>query len=311
MTKVVFLGVSSDIPKIAVLARERYGNGGEFEVLLPGDAGAQDAEVAVCWSPSPGALTAYPRLRLIHAIAAGVDNILCDPHLPDLPLCRVVAPDLTVAMTEFVTWGVLYYHRDLDRAAVNQRNKFWQRTAPAPASSCRVGIMGVGQLGAHVATELLRMGYSVRGWSRQEKTVHGMQSFHGESQFADFLGGTDILVCLLPLTTQTQGILNRVTLSALPPGAALIHVGRGGHLVSAEVKDLLDSGHLRGAILDVFEKEPLPVESPFWGMPNVIVTPHIAAAASYDSVLDQIEENVRRLQRGEPLLNRVDRSIGY
>ncbi|MFL9876950.1 glyoxylate/hydroxypyruvate reductase A [Herbaspirillum rhizosphaerae] len=308
MTKLVFLGVSSDIPKIAVLARERTGN---IEVLQPGDAGAEEAEVAVCWSPPPGALAAYPRLRLIHAIAAGVDNILCDPHLPALPLCRVVAPDLTVAMTEFITWGVLYYHRDLDRALANQRNKIWHRTAPAAASSCTVGIMGVGQLGAHVAGELLRMGFKVRGWSRQEKTVEGMESFYGENQFDDFLSGTDILVCLLPLTAQTQGILNRATLSALPAGAALIHVGRGGHLVSVEVQAMLENGHLRGAILDVFEKEPLSVDSPFWSMPNVIVTPHIAAAASYDSVLDQIEENIRRLQHGEPLRNLVDRSSGY
>ncbi|ASU40958.1 glyoxylate/hydroxypyruvate reductase A [Herbaspirillum sp. meg3] len=308
MTKVVFLGVSSDVPKIAVLARERTG---DIEVLLPGDAGAEEAEVAVCWSPPPGALATYPRLRLIHAIAAGVDNILCDPYLPALPLCRVVAPDLTVAMTEFITWGVLYYHRDLDRALANQRNKIWHRTAPAAASSRTVGIMGVGQLGAHVAGELLRTGFKVRGWSRQEKTVEGMESFYGENQFDDFLGGTDILVCLLPLTAQTQGILNRATLSALPEGAALIHVGRGGHLVSAEVQAMLENGHLRGAILDVFEKEPLSVDSPFWSMPNVIVTPHIAAAASYDSVLDQIEENIRRLQHGEPLRNLVDRSSGY
>lgn len=308
MTKVVFLGVSSDVPKIAVLARERSE---QFDVLLPGDAGAEAAEVAVCWAPPPGVLATYPRLRLIHAIAAGVDNILCDPQLPALPLCRVVAPDLTVAMTEFITWSVLYYHRDLDRAIANQRNKVWQRTAPAAASSCRVGIMGVGQLGAHVAAELLRMGFRVRGWSRQEKKVDGMQSFYGEAQFSDFLGGTDILVCLLPLTAQTQGILNRATLSAVPAGAALIHVGRGGHLASAEVQALLEEGHLRGAILDVFEKEPLPVESPFWAMPNVIVTPHIAAAASYDSVLDQIGENIRRLQQGAPLLNLVDRGNGY
>ncbi|EJL94440.1 phosphoglycerate dehydrogenase-like oxidoreductase [Herbaspirillum sp. CF444] len=308
MTKVVFLGVSSDIPKIAVLARERVG---DIEVMLPGDAGAAEAEVAVCWSPPPGALAAYPRLRLIHAIAAGVDNILCDPQLPALPLCRVVAPDLTVAMTEFITWGVLYYHRDLDRVIANQRNRIWHRIPLAAASSCSVGIMGVGQLGAHVAGELLRMGFKVRGWSRQEKTVEGMEGFHGEAQFEDFLGGTDILVCLLPLTAQTHGILNRVTLSALPAGAALIHVGRGGHLVSAEVQAMLENGHLRGAILDVFEKEPLSVESPFWSMPNVIVTPHIAAAASYDSVLDQIEENIRRLQQGEALLNVVDRSSGY
>ncbi|WP_034296957.1 glyoxylate/hydroxypyruvate reductase A [Herbaspirillum sp. RV1423] len=308
MTKVVFLGVSSDVPKIAELARTRAR---AIEVLLPGDSDAAQAEVAVCWSPPPGALARYPRLRLIHAIAAGVDNILCDPELPTLPLCRVVAPDLTVAMTEFITWGVLYYHRDLDRAVANQRNRIWRRTAPAAASSCRVGIMGVGRLGAHVAAELLRMGFNVRGWSRQPKTVDGMESFHGEAQFDDFLGGTDILVCLLPLTEQTRGILNRTTLSALPPGAALIHVGRGGHLVSADVQAMLDEGHLRGAILDVFEKEPLPADSPFWSSPNVIVTPHIAAAASYDSVLEQIEENIRRLQQGEPLLNLVDRGNGY
>ena len=308
MTKVVFLGVSTDIPKLARLAQQR---GGDIEVLLPGDANAAEAEVAVCWSPAPGALASFPRLRLIHAIAAGVDNILSDPQLPALPICRVVASDLTAAMTEFIQWGVLYYHRNLDRILANQRNKIWQRLAQPSAASCRVGIMGVGRLGAHVATQLLHMGFSVRGWSRQEKTVPGMQSFHGSDQFTDFLGGTDILVCLLPLTEQTRGILNRTTLAALPAGAALIHCGRGGHLVSADVLAMLQQQHLRGAILDVFEQEPLTPDSPLWLAPNVVVTPHIAAAASLDSVLDQIQENLRRLRSQAPLLNLVDRTIGY
>lgn len=155
------------------------------------------------------------------------------------------------------------------------------------------------------------MGFSVRGWSRQEKTIEGMQSFHGEAQFNAFLGETDILVCLLPLTDQTRGILNRTTLAALPSGAALIHCGRGGHLVSAEVLAMLENQHLRGAIIDVFEKEPLPADSPFWSNPNVIVTPHIAAEASFDSILAQLRENIRRLNHGEPLLNLVDRQDGY
>jgi len=308
MTKVVFLGMSSDIPKLALLAQQ---HAGEIEVFLADDPGAVEAEVAVCWAPPDGALAKFPQLRLIHGIAAGVDNILSDPELPALPLCRIVAPDLTVGMTEFILWGVLYYYRNLDRVLANQRRKYWERIAPTVAATCRVGIMGVGQLGSHVAGELLRMGFSVRGWSRQEKTIEGMQSFHGEAQFNAFLGETDILVCLLPLTDQTRGILNRTTLAALPSGAALIHCGRGGHLVSAEVLAMLENQHLRGAIIDVFEKEPLPADSPFWSNPNVIVTPHIAAEASFDSILAQLRENIRRLNHGEPLLNLVDRQDGY
>jgi len=308
MIKVVFLGRSTDVPRLAQLARG--GNAG-FAVVEPGDPGARQAEVAVCWRPEPGALAAYPRLRLIHGIAAGVDNILCDPQLPRVPLCRVVATDLADGMSEFATWGALLYHRNLDRTLANQRLHRWQRVPQQPAARTRVGIMGMGVLGSRVAADLQRLGFSVHGWARRPKALDGVRCHAGADALGPFLAQTDILVCLLPLTAETRGILNRATLQQLPRGAALIHVGRGDHMVTADVQRLLEEGHLRGALVDVFEHEPLPADSPLWDTSNLIVTPHIASTADNAGVLEQIAENVRRLQAGKPLLNLVDPALGY
>ncbi|OWT73503.1 MULTISPECIES: glyoxylate/hydroxypyruvate reductase A [unclassified Achromobacter] len=308
MTKIVFFGNSSDIPKLVPLARAHYP---DLQVYTEDDPGALDAEVAACWRPAHGALARYPRLRLIHAIAAGVDNILEDPQLPPLPICRVVAPDLAQGMSEFVLWSVLLFHRNLDQVLMRQRQHRWQRVDQEPAASRTVGILGLGTLGTHVAQTLCQHGYRVQGWSRQAKQIANVRSYAGADQLDDFLAGSDILVCLLPLTDETQGILNRRLLSRLPRGAALVHCGRGGHLVSDDVLALVREGHLRGAVLDVFEVEPLAATSPLWDEPNIYVTPHIASANSLQSILDQISENIRRLHAGEPLQNLVDAQRGY
>ncbi|ALM87332.1 glyoxylate/hydroxypyruvate reductase A [Bordetella sp. N] len=308
MTKVVFLGQSSDIPKLVVQARAQYPH---LQVYTEDEPGARDAEVAACWRPAHGALARFPKLRLIHAIAAGVDNILEDPALPPLPICRVVAPDLTEGMTEFILWSVLLFHRNLDQVLTNQRRRQWQRVDQEPAASRSVGILGLGTLGTHAARTLAQHGYQVRGWSRQAKQIANVRSYAGADQLDEFLAGTDILVCLLPLTDETRGILDRRLLGKLPRGAALVHCGRGGHLVSQDVLALVREGHLRGAVLDVFEVEPLDTASPLWDEPNIFVTPHIASANSITSILDQISENIRRLQADEPLQNLVDAQKGY
>ncbi|OZI37632.1 glyoxylate/hydroxypyruvate reductase A [Bordetella genomosp. 10] len=308
MTKIVFFGDNSDIPKLVALARAQYP---DLQVYTEDDPGALDAEVAACWRPEHGALARFPRLRLIHAIAAGVDNILEDPMLPPLPICRVAAPDLSAGMSEFVLWSVLLFHRNLDQVLMNQRRHHWHRVDQEPASSRTVGILGLGTLGTHVARTLFHHGYRVRGWSRQPKQIANVRSYAGADELDAFLAGSDILVCLLPLTGETQGILDRKLLGKLPRGAALVHCGRGGHLVSEDVLGLVREGHLRGAVLDVFEAEPLDPASPLWDEPNIYVTPHIASANSIQSILDQISENVRRLHAGEALENRVDPQRGY
>ena len=289
-----------------------------LERVLPGVAvaswpepAARDADIAVCWKPEAGALAAMPKLKLIHAIAAGVDNILSDPTLPDLPLCRIVDPGITSAMTEFVLWGALYFHRDFDRMISNARDGLWCRYDQRAARDRRIGILGLGELGTAAAVRLVELGFAVSAWSRSPRRLAGVQTYSGADALDAFLSETEILVSLLPLTPSTVGLLNAERLSRLPRGAALILCSRGEHLVLDDLVGLLRNGHLRGAVLDVFEQEPLPAEHPLWREPGVLVTPHMAAIASWEVIAQQVADNAKRLLRGEPLLNVVDRVRGY
>jgi glyoxylate/hydroxypyruvate reductase A len=171
--------------------------------------------------------------------------------------------------------------------------------------------MGLGELGGHIASVLPRLGYTVLGWSRSPRRIEGVETFHGEDGLTPFLARTDALVCLLPLTASTRGILSRRVFEALPRGASLIHVGRGAHLVEPDLRDALASGQLRGAVLDVFAQEPLPADNPLWSTPGVLVTPHMASMADWRVVAAQIAANVERLRRGEPLAHEVDLARGY
>jgi glyoxylate/hydroxypyruvate reductase A len=272
---------------------------------------AREAELAVCWKPPAGALASMPKLKLIHSIAAGVDNILCDPSLPDHPVCRIVDPDLTAGMTEFVLWSTLYYHRDFDRVIGNSRDGVWQRYPQRAPFETRVGILGLGALGSAAATRLVDLGFTVSAWSRSPKTLPGVTMFSGEDALDPFLAEVDILVSLLPLTPSTIGLLNAERLGRLRKGAALVLCSRGEHLVADDLIALLRKGHLRGAVIDVFEREPLPSDHPLWREPGVLVTPHMATIATWGVVAQQIAENVRRMKSGEPLLNQVDRHRGY
>lgn len=275
------------------------------------DEGARQAELAVCWKPPAGALAAMPNLKLVHSIAAGVDHILSDSTVPDRPLCRIVDPGLSVAMTEFVLWSALYFHRDFERVIANARGGVWRRYAQRAPQDTRVGLLGLGVLGSDAARRLVDLGFNVRAWSRSPKTITGVVTYHGSDTLDAFLGEVDILVSLLPLTPSTVGLLNAERLGRLPQGAALVLCSRGEHLVADDLVALLRSGHLRGAVLDVFAQEPLPADHPLWREPGVLVTPHMAAIASWPVIAQQIAENVRRHQRGEALLNQVDRSRGY
>jgi glyoxylate/hydroxypyruvate reductase A len=275
------------------------------------DEAARQAEIAVCWQPPPGALAAMPNLKLIHSIAAGVDNILSDPNLPQLPLCRIVDPRLATAMAEFVLWGTLYFHRQFDHVTRNALAGHWHRYEQRAAADTRVGILGLGALGIAAAQRLVDVGYNVSGWSRTPKHIAGVTVHAGNSALDPFLSETDILVCLLPLTSATQRILDAARLNRLPKGAALILCSRGEHLVIDDLVALVRAGHLRGAILDVFVKEPLPPDHPLWREPGILVTPHMGGLAKPRVIADQIANNVRRLQAGEDLLNRVDAARGY
>lgn len=275
------------------------------------DNAARQAEIAVCWQPPRGALAAMPNLKLIHSIAAGVDNILSDPELPPVPLCRIVDPKLSMAMAEFVLWSTLYFHRRFDDVVRNAQSGYWHRYDQRAAADVRVGILGLGALGVAAAKLLTSVGYSVSGWSRTPKHIAGVTVLAGSNELDRFLSETDILVCLLPLTPTTTGILDAVHLGRLPKGAALVLCSRGEHLIVDDLMALLRTGHLRGAILDVFVKEPLPQDHPLWREPGILVTPHMGGLAKPRIIADQIATNVRRLQAGADLLNRIDPARGY
>ncbi|MBJ9975170.1 glyoxylate/hydroxypyruvate reductase A [Pseudomonas sp. S75] len=283
-----------------------------LEVMRPNDAQAQLAEVAVCWFPPEGSLGALPRLRLVHSIGSGVDHLAQDRSRDaSVPVCRVVDPDHTQGMSEYVHWGVLHFHRGFDQVIANNPRQHWQRPVQRKAQDYKVGVMGLGAIGAPVAQRLAAAGYQVRGWARSPRHVHGISTFAGAPELQDFLTGVDVLVNLLPLTASTRGVLSQAVFRHMAKGSGLINCGRGQHLEADDLRQALASGRLRGALLDVFEREPLPADSPLWHTPGVWVTPHMASAASDRCIAQQVADNVSRLAAGLELNNRVDPELGY
>lgn len=309
MTIVVLL--SRDAGLLPLLQAAFAEQAPQLRAVLADDPAAVGAQVAACWYPPAGSLGRLPALQLVHSVAAGVDHLGTDTSGPAVPVCRVVDPDHRRGMTEYVRWTVLNYHRDFDRVTAQQRHSQWLRHPQRPAGAFKVGVMGLGSLGAAIAADLASAGYAVRGWARSPRDLAAVACYHGEAQFAGFLEGLDLLVNLLPLTPATRDILCTRTFERLAPGAAIVNGGRGQHLVIDDLQHALASGQLRGAVLDVFEQEPLPVEHPLWQMPGVVITPHMASAASHACIARQVAENTRRLVAGDALLNVVDPTTGY
>lgn len=309
------------MPTLAIAGAFLHSNTSIEELLgkrLPGwsvvkstDQAASSAEVAVCWNQPPGTWAHLRAVRMAHSIGAGVDHLLGDPALPDVPVCRVIDGDQARRMAEYVLWCTLYYHRGFDIAAGNQRAKVWQRPPNRLAGQVTVGVMGLGQIGAHLATTLRDAGYDVRGWSRSGKPIDGVRVHGGDAGFGAFVSELEILVCMLPLTNETTGILGNKLFARLKPGTKLIQCGRGPQLNETDLLAALDSGQLGGAVVDVFEQEPLPPTHALWTHPKVWVTPHMAAVMPMPEVVDQIAENCERLLADAPLLRVVERSAGY
>jgi glyoxylate/hydroxypyruvate reductase len=270
-----------------------------------------DIDYALIWRPPAGVLKRLPNLKVMLSLGAGVDGVLNDPELPDLPLVRMVEPGLTEGMTEFVVLQVLHWHRQMEAYRVQQRDRVWRQLPQKLARERRVGFLGLGVLGADAARVLKELRFDVAGWSRSTRDLAGITCFHGASGLSAFLARTEILVCLLPLTDETVAILNWETLAALPKGACVVNVARGGHVDEAEMLAALDSGHIAGASLDVFTEEPLPPDHPFWTHEKVIVTPHVAAVTHARTSVVHIAEQIRRFEAGLPLENLVDRRRGY
>ncbi|HMR33590.1 MAG TPA: glyoxylate/hydroxypyruvate reductase A [Geminicoccaceae bacterium] len=279
--------------------------------IWPDMGDPEEIEAALVWLPPPGLLAGLPQLRAVLSLGAGVDSLLADPTLPDVPLCRMVDPSMTSGMAELVLTLALLYHRRLDVYEAQQARRLWRMVLPQPASATRVGIMGLGELGGPAARLLARHGFTVRGWCRAPRQVEGVTVFAGEGELEGFLRGSDILVCMLPLTAGTEGILCARTLAQLPRGARLINVARGRHLVEADLLAALDDGQLAHATLDVFRTEPLPAEHAFWAHPRIRVLPHTASYSQAEIAAEVVAENLRRLESGRPLVNLVDRQRGY
>jgi len=291
-------------PKLDVRSWPNVGNVNEISYIA-------------AWLPPPDELKRFPNLKVIFSLGAGVDAILGDPTLPlDIPIVRVNDDDLTNRMSEYIVLQVLMHHRQQRRIEQNQRDRIWDQFPQHAASALTVGIMGLGVLGADAARKLLMMGFKVVGWSRSSKQVDGVKSFAGSKEFDAFLAETDILVSLLPATADTDGIINRQLIGKLsrkgPFGAPiLINAGRGRAQVEEDILACLDSGELYAATLDVFRKEPLPLESRFWSHPKLTLTPHLAADSDAETICRYVFAQIERFERGEGLVNLVNRLQGY
>jgi glyoxylate/hydroxypyruvate reductase A len=271
-----------------------------------------DIDAALVWKAPEGELRKFPNLRLIINLGAGVDSIVKDRSLPaGIPIVRIADPEMSRMMSQFVLAAVLRHYRDFVPFARGQRERRWHYLHPREAGTCSVGVMGLGNLGAMAASELVRQGFKVAGWARSAKRIEGVESFYGAAGLAPFLAMSEILVVMLPLTTETEGILDAGAIATLPRGAKLVNVGRGRLVDEDALVAALRSGQVSEATLDVFRTEPLPTESPLWGFDQVLITPHLASVAIPRTAARQVAENLRRLAAGESLLNVVDPARGY
>ena len=272
---------------------------------------AADAEALLAFKLAPGVAARLPRLRFIAGAGAGVDDLLASDLPPGVPVTRPQDPLQAARMAQYAALAVLRWHRVLPRYEAQQRTHTWARHLPEPEEAWTVGLMGCGAMGRVVAQALLRFGYPVRAWTRTPHKEPDVECFSGPEGLEPFLGGTRVLICLLPLTPQTRGLIAAPVLSQLPRGAYVINVSRGALLDEADLVAALDAGHLAGAALDVYAQEPLPATSSLWANGRILLTPHIAATPRPQVAAAQLLDNLQRARRGEPLLHSVDRARGY
>ncbi len=269
-------------------------------------------KMALVWKPPMGSITGYPNLQCIASSGAGVDFLFEDKELPtNIPITRIVDEYLAKDMSEHVIALIFSHLKNLNQYKVDQFKKTWKPMDYQRIEDLTIGIMGLGALGKTLAEDLLRFGFKVLGWSSSRKKISGIKTFAGNKEKMAFLNATQILVCLLPLTKETSGILNKDLFLQLPLGAHIINVARGGHLVDGDLLEMLDKGHLSGASLDVYHQEPLSTKHRFWEHPKVHMTPHYASVSDTNSVVPQVVENYRRLENGQELLNLVSKTKGY
>jgi phosphoglycerate dehydrogenase-like enzyme len=263
------------------------------------DGALADVDVVLGWQMPPGLPARLPRLRWVCSVAAGVEKLLAPDLAPGVRISRIVDREQAAGMAQFVVAMALRHARDLERYEAQQRERAWLRR-PVPMARHRVAVLGTGATGGEIASWLERCGLVVRGWNRRSaEPLHAL------------LAASDIVVCALPLTRETEGLLDGAAFAAMPPGGYVINVARGAHVVEPDLIAAVRSGHLRGAALDVQRREPLPADDPLWSVPGITITPHIAAQPSTETIAEQFVASVRLLERGEALPNEVDRERGY
>jgi glyoxylate/hydroxypyruvate reductase A len=291
--------------------------GGRDLRLWPDAVGAPDAVAYAClWMAPHGLLPKFRNLKAIINLGAGADHLLADPSLPNVPVARVVHDDLTHRVAGYVVLHVLMHHRRQRLYDAQQRERVWRVHHQPAAGEVTVGIMGLGVIGRAATEALMRLGFKVTGWSRTPKSIPGIENFHGRAGLDAFLARTEILVCLLPHTRDTEGILNvslfrKLKRDGAAGGAFLINAGRGPLQIDSDILQVLDDGILAGATLDVFPEEPLPESSPLWTHPKVTITPHNAGDVAPRVFAPHVISQIERFERGLPLDNLVDRTHGY
>lgn len=281
-------------------------------VLWPEPFDPANVLAVAAWHPPAGVLGRLPNLRLVSSIGAGVEHILRCPDLPArVPVTRIVDAEQASGMAQYMLWAALDYHRGFDQMAAQQRQGLWRMPPQTPASDFTVGVMGLGCMGLQVASCLQSAGFAVSGWSRRVHAVEGIITYAGDAALGDFLSSLDLVICLLPLTAQTRGLCNADFFARMKPGAAFVNAGRGEHVVMADLLAALDSGHLRGALLDVFDTEPLSATDPLWVHPGLIITPHMASSASDQTIARQVVCNTWKVCLDQVPEHMMDRDAGY
>lgn len=277
--------------------------------IWPDISSADEVEFAVVWKQPSGSLAQLPNLRAIQCFGAGVDAILTDPTLPALPIARIVDNSLTDTMVRYLDSVLNHYRLRLDQFSSQQRQQLWKPKSPRQLSS--ICVLGLGELGGAAAQHFSAAGYHVSGWTRTAKQLAGVKCYSGQAELAQAVADADVVICLLPLTAETDSLLDKMFFEQVKTGTIFINVARGAIVDDAALLAALDSGRVQAACLDVFRQEPLPAGHPFWLHPAILITPHVSAVTNVSTVVQQIAENYRRSQRGEALLNPVDLSRGY
>ena len=289
---------------------QKYLPGVEFR-FWPETGTPDDIRYLATWQPVEGAADRFPNLEVIFSTGAGVDQFDLAEIPPSIQLVRLIDPAIVNGMREYVVMAVLLLQRNLIEYQLAKGRRTWEECAPNIAESVTVGVLGLGVLGRAVIEALKPFGHQLRAWSRTMHSVEGVDCFAGSKNLFDFASGCDIVVCLLPLTDATRHILDRRLFDAMPPGASLVNVGRGGHLVESDLLTALGDGTISAAVLDVFDEEPLPAEHPFWSHERILMTPHVASTTGHKSAAIALIENIRRHLSGEPMIGLVDRESGY